>query len=95
MFPSPPLTDPDVQISRIRFFARMVRSRSGVLVDDQSRGQRVARKHGSEALPWQIAMAAAPREPFPPGPYDLVVIPPDPPAVAGDAVVGAVSPDHP
>ena len=38
MFPSPPLTDPDVQISRIRFFARTVRAQSGVLVDDQGRG---------------------------------------------------------
>ena len=57
--------------------------------------QRVSREHGPEAWPRQIAVAAAPREPFPPYPRDLVMVPPDPSAVSGDAVVGAVHPDHP
>jgi hypothetical protein len=32
--PAPPLTDPDERITRIRFFARQVRSDDIVLVDD-------------------------------------------------------------
>ncbi len=55
--------------------------------------QRVSREHGPEALPRQIAVAATPCDPF--LPRKLVVIPSDPSAVAGDAVLGAVPPDHP
>ncbi|MCP1737483.1 hypothetical protein M2209_008894 [Bradyrhizobium elkanii] len=64
-------------------------------MDDLGCRQRVSREHGPEARPRQIAVAATPREPFLPYPRDLVVIPSDPSAVAGDAVVGAVPPDHP
>jgi hypothetical protein len=34
MLPSPPLTDPDVRITRIRFFTRKLPSGDIVLVDD-------------------------------------------------------------
>lgn len=34
MLPSPPLTDPDERITRIRFFTRKLRSRYGILMDD-------------------------------------------------------------
>ena len=95
MSPSPPLTDPDERISRIRFFTRKLRSGSGILVDDLGWRQRVSREHGPEARPRQVAVAATPCEPFLPYPHELVVIPSDPSAVSGDAVVGAVPPDHP
>src|SRR5437016_11288657 len=95
MSPSPPLTDPDVRITRIRFFARKLCSGSVVLVDDQGWRQRIPREHGPEARPRQIAVAATPGEPFLPYPYELVVVPPDPSAVSRDAVIGAVAPDHP
>src|SRR5229473_3643926 len=95
MLPSPPLTDPDVRITRIRFFARKLRSGDGVPVDDQGGRQGMPSEHGPEARPRQIAVAAAPSEPFLPYPHELVVVPPDPTAVARDAVVGAVPPDHP
>ena len=49
VLPSPPLTHPDERISRLRFFARELCSRHGVLVDDQGSRQRVFREHGSEA----------------------------------------------
>ena len=74
MLPAPPLTDPDERIPRIRFFTRKLRSRRDILVDDLGRRQRVSREHGPEAWPRQIAVAAAPREPFPPYPRDLVMV---------------------
>jgi hypothetical protein len=92
--PSPPLTDPDVRITRIRFFARKIRSGDVVLMDDQGWRQGIPRKHGFEARPWQITVTPAPREPFLPYPQELVVVPADPPAVSRDAIVGAVPPDH-
>lgn len=46
------------------------------------------------SLDRQIAVAATPCEPFSPYPRDLVVVS-DASAVSGDAVVGAVPPDHP
>src|SRR5258707_6706119 len=95
MLPSPPLTDPDVRITRIRFFTRKLRSGDIVLVDDLGWRQRVSREHGPEARPRQIAVTTAPREPFPPCPHELMVIPPDPSAVSRDAVVGAVPPGSP
>ena len=95
MSPSPPLTDPDVRISRIRFFACKFRSRAGVLMNDPGWRQGVAFEDGGEARPGQVALKTAPDEPFAPYPHELVVIPADPPAVAGAAVVGAVPPDHP
>src|ERR1700722_4454478 len=95
MLPSPPLTDPDVRITRIRFFTRKLRSGDIVLVDDLGWRQRVSREHGPEARPRQIAVTTAPREPFPPCPHELMVIPPDPSAVSRDAVVGSMPPDHP
>lgn len=95
MLPSPPLTDPDVRITRIRFFTRKLRSGDIVLVDDLGWRQRVSRKHGPEARSRQIAVTTAPRKPFPPYPYELMVIPPDPSAVSRDAIVGAVPSDHP
>ena len=48
MLPSPPLTDPDERISRIRFFAGELRSGDVVPVDDQGWRQGVPREHGSE-----------------------------------------------
>ena len=95
MLPSPPLTDPDERISRIRFFARQIRSGDGVQVYDQGWRQGVPSEHGSEAGPRQIAVATTSSKPFPPDPDELVVVPSDPPAVAGNAVVGAVPLDHP
>jgi hypothetical protein len=55
----------------------------------------VSSEHGSEARPRQIAVPTAAPEPFLPYPHQLVMIPSDPAAVSADAVVGAVSPDHP
>jgi hypothetical protein len=78
-------THPDERIPRIRFFTRKLRSRYGILVDNLGCRQRVSREHSPEAWPRQIAVAAAPCEPFPPYPRDLVVVPPDPSAVSGDA----------
>ena len=95
MLPSPPLTDPDERISRIRFFARKLRSRAGVLVDDQGWRQWISTEHGPEAYPRQMAVASASGEPFLPDPQELVVVPANPPAVSRDAIVGAVPPDHP
>jgi hypothetical protein len=95
VLPSPPLTDPDERISRIRFFARNLRSRTGVMVDDQGWRQWVPSEHGPEAYPRQMAMASASSEPFLPDPQELVVVPANPPAVSRDAIVGAVPPDHP
>ena len=95
MLPAPPLTDPDERISRIRFFTRKLRSRNSILVDDRRRRQWVPSEHGSEARPRQIAVPPSPPEPFLPYPDELVMIPSDPIAVSGDAVVGAVPPDHP
>ena len=95
MLPSPPLTDPDVRITRIRFFARKLCSGDGVPVDDHSGRQGIPSEHGPEARPRQLAVAAAPGEPFPPYPQELVVVPADPSAVSRDAVGGAVPPDHP
>jgi hypothetical protein len=80
---------------RIRLFTRKLHSRHGILVDDPGWWQRVSREQRPEARPRQIAVAATPREPFPPDPRDLVMVPSDPPAVSGDAVVGAVPPDYP
>ena len=94
MSPSPSLTDPDEQITRIRFFARKFRSGSAVGVGDQGSGQRVSTEHGREARPRQFAVAAAARQPFSPDPHDLVVIPAQPLAVSREAIVGAVPPDH-
>lgn len=93
MLPSPPLTDPDVRITPIRFFTCKVRSGDVVLVDDRGWRQGMPCEHGPEARPRQNAVTAAPGEPFPPYPHELVV-PLDPPAVSRDAVVGAVPPDH-
>ena len=94
MLPSPPLTDPDERISRIRFFTRKLCSRDDVVVDDLRWRQRVSREHGAEARPRQFAVATTPCEPFPPYPRHLVVVPSDPPVIARDAVIGAVPPDH-
>jgi len=49
MFPSPPLTDPDVQVTRIRFFTRKVRSGDVVLMDDRGWRQGMPCEYGSEA----------------------------------------------
>ena len=94
MSPAPPLTDPDERISRIRFFTRKFRLRSGEPVNDLGCGQGMPREHGSEALPRQIAMTTAPPEPLPPNPLKLVAEPAEPLAVARDAVIGDVAPDH-
>lgn len=61
--PSPPLTDPDVRITRIWFPARDFCSRSVVVVDNQGWRQRVSRKDGAEARPRQLAVAFSAREP--------------------------------
>ena len=52
MLPSPPLTDPDVRITRIRFFTRKLRSGDIVLVDDLGWRHRasMARKRGHGRL---------------------------------------------
>ena len=72
---SPPLTDPDERITRIRFFTRKFRAGGAVQVNEQWRGQRVSREHGIEARPRQFAVAAATCKPFSPDAHDLVVIP--------------------
>ena len=54
----------------------------------------MSREHGGKTRPRQIAVATASGEPFPPNSHELVVIPTEPPAVARDAIVGAVPPDH-
>ena len=69
---------PDVRITRIRFFARKVRSGDVVLVDDQGWRQRIPLEHGCEARPRQIAVTPAPSKPFLPDPQELVVIPAEP-----------------
>ena len=70
MLPSPPLTDPDERISRIRFFTRKLRSRNGILVDVRDgSGYRASM---ARARPRQIAVAATPCEPFLPYPHELV-----------------------
>jgi hypothetical protein len=87
---------PDERITRIRFFTHKLRSRHGILVDDLGWRQRMSREHGPEARPRQIAVAATPCEPFLPDLFQIRVSwPSDPSAVPGDAVVGAVPPDHP
>ena len=88
-------TDPDERITRIRFFTRKLGSRHGILADDLGWRQRMSREHGPEARPRQIAVAATPCEPFLLDPRELAVVRSDPSAVPGDAVVGAVPPDHP
>ena len=95
MLPPSSLTDPDVRITRIRFFTRKLRSRDVVLMNDKGARQGVSRKHGPQARPRQIAVAATPVEPFLPNPHEPVVIPSDPAAVSRDAVISAVPSDHP
>ena len=94
MLPPSSLTDPDVRITRIRFFTRKLRSRDVVLMNDKGARQWISREHGSKARPRQIAVATTPVEPFLPNPHEPVVIPSDPTAVSRDAVVGAVPSDH-
>ena len=61
MLPSPPLTDPDERISRIRFFTRKLRSRNGILVDVRDgSGYRasMARKRDHGRLLWRPRRAS-------------------------------------
>ena len=74
MLPSSPLTDPDVQISRFRFFTGELRSR-GVAMDNPGCRQRVALEEFSEAVPVEPVPAIPPRQPFLPDPRDLLGVP--------------------
>jgi hypothetical protein len=72
MLPPPPLTDPDVQISRVRFFTGELRSQQC------SDGQCVVPVEGavqelSEPIPWESA--APSRQPLPPDPCSLMGVP--------------------
>jgi hypothetical protein len=95
MLPSSSLTDPDVRISRIRFFTRKLRSRGIVLMDDKGTRQRISREYGSKARPRQIAVAPASVKPFLPDSLEPVMIPSNSTAVARDTVISAMSSDHP
>jgi len=75
MLRSPPLTDPDVRISRIRFLTWKICSSGGILMNDFDR-RRVWVEHGPEACPGQVALTAAPAEPILPYPLELIAIPP-------------------
>jgi hypothetical protein len=83
MLPSPPLTDPDVRHSRIRFFTNDPGLRQGMAVEDFA-----------EAGPQEVSPSPS-RQPFFPDALDLVEIPSDASAVAGDGVIGKVPSHHP
>jgi len=89
------LTDPDVRISRIRFFTRKLRSRGIVLMDDKGTRQRTSREYGSKARPRQIAVAPASVKPFLPDSLITVSLAT---AVELDGIItgsSAMSSDHP
>src|SRR5579883_3385021 len=92
MLPSSPPTDPDVQISRIRFFAQELRSR-GVSMDDPRLRQWIAHQQRREASPWDWLRARPAFQPFPPGLCDLSGVVAQLQHVPRDAVVGVVTHD--
>ena len=94
MLPSSPLTDPDVRISRFRFFTGELRSqqRTGVTVDDAGCWQGMAPEQRGKAAPGHGALPVPTRQPFVPDPRDLFSVPAKPSKVARDAVVGIVAP---
>src|SRR5271157_3108782 len=95
MSPSPPLTDPDVQVSRIRFFTGEFRSRWRKAMDDPRRGKRMALEDRVEAGPVERAFSTMPsRQPFFPQHHDLASEPPYASRVARYAVVGIVASHH-
>src|SRR5262245_4728546 len=96
MLPSSPLTDPDVRISRFRFFTGEVRSqqRSGVTVDDTGSRQGMAPEQLGKAAPGHGALPVAPGPPLAPAPCDFIGIPAQSTIIARDAVVGIVAPHH-
>ena len=94
--PSSPLTDPDVRISRIRFFTGQVRSRTPAEgVNDPWRRQDQPLEHRLELGPRQPSQAVAAFEPLVPGATNLVGNVSDAPGVAEDAIVGIVAPQEP
>jgi hypothetical protein len=70
MLPPSPLTVPDVQISRIRFFTEEVRS-GGVAVDDLGGGEWMGCEEDAEVAPLEPLGACSSFQPFPPGPCYL------------------------
>src|SRR3954454_9590249 len=77
----------------------------GAVIDEANRNDHKLMRQTLEAIPVrrpkptrqqprQVAVATTPGESFSPNPYDLMVVPADSPAIAGDAVIGAVPPDH-
>src|SRR5258708_24630139 len=90
MLPPSPLTDPDVQISRIRFLAGELRS-GGVAVDDHGPGKGMAGEECVEACPCEPFRARSSLQPLPPYLCDLLTIPVHVPNVPRDAVVGIVT----
>src|SRR5262245_7543186 len=90
MLPPSPPTDPDVQISCIRFFAGELRSR-GISMDDPGSGKRMAFEKRVEAVPWEPFRARSPCQPHSPDPCDLGEIPARLLHIPRDAVVGVVT----
>src|SRR5579871_5443278 len=91
MLPPSPLTDPDVQISRIRFFAGELRCSGGIAVDDSGPWQRVAGEERLEAVPCETLPTRASFQPLAPQLRDLLSILVQPSEVPRDAVVGKVT----
>lgn len=72
-YSSSPLTDPDVQISRIRFFTGQIRSRAGVVaMNDSWRGERKTLQQAVKLVPRERTPARTPLQPFLPYAVHLV-----------------------
>src|SRR5260370_280738 len=90
MLPPSPLTDPDVQISRIRFLTGEFRS-GGVAVDDLGPGKGMAGEDCVEACPCEPLRPRSSLQPLPPYLCDLLTIPVHVPNVPRDAIVGIMT----
>jgi hypothetical protein len=90
MLPPSPPTDPDVQISRIRFLTGELRS-GGISVNDPGSWQRVAVEERVEACPGEPLRTRATFQPFVPRLRDLLAILAKPPDVSRDAVIGIMT----
>src|SRR5271170_129123 len=90
MLPPSPLTDPDVQISRIRFLTGELRW-GGVAVDDPGPGEWIAFEECVESVPREPFPACSPFQPSPPCLLDLMAVPVELSNVPRDAVVGHVA----
>ena len=94
--PSSPLTDPDVRISRIRFLAWQVRSRTPAEgVNDSRLWQSQPLQHAVEFHPRQASQAVAAFEPLLPDPTHVIREVLDAAGVADDPIVGIVAPQQP